>query len=450
MTRERLCGIEGPLRTTVAVIDGTDVALSALTMGTMISTTNTTRLGWSASLLAVATLLAPNAFAQSGEVSGFTVSNVRELTDFTLDDRFPETGVTERVISIDDCELYTGQRVAFDIGLDAPEAGDLIVKLNAPETTCNDNTISEETECITLEKQVDWTDTSVTFNLDMDQLMFGNSADDCLSNERETTFNIFFMHQGASEASPASSSIPFRLDLKAPEAPEISSTGGGDGQVTVVWTDTNDETVTYKVYWSTTTLDDGSKGAADSVDGLTATSYSITSGIVNGTTYNVAISAVDEAGNESTLSIVQSATAQPSTDYWEHYQGLGGTDTGGFCFIATVSYGTPMAGELNTLRAFRDNVLLPTDAGRAFVEEYYAWGRFAAAWIADKPALKAVARVLLAPLVWFAELALATSLGWALVLVLMMLGGLMAVGRAYRNHVARQNPGAYLYSEIGA
>ena len=41
------------------------------------------------------------------------------------------------------------------------------------------------------------------------------------------------------------------------------------------------------------------------------------------------------------------------------------------CFIATATYGSPLAPEVLTFRRFRDDILLTTKAGTAFVEFYY-------------------------------------------------------------------------------
>ena len=41
------------------------------------------------------------------------------------------------------------------------------------------------------------------------------------------------------------------------------------------------------------------------------------------------------------------------------------------CFIATAAYGTPLHEDINVLRDFRDEYLMPNPAGRAFVKTYY-------------------------------------------------------------------------------
>ena len=76
---------------------------------------------------------------------------------------------------------------------------------------------------------------------------------------------------------------------------------------------------------------------------------------------------------------------------------------GGGCFIATAAYGTPLAEEVETLRKFRDEVLMKTTAGRDFVELYYKTSPPIADFIRNKPILKALIRIGLKPLVWLSK-----------------------------------------------
>lgn len=70
---------------------------------------------------------------------------------------------------------------------------------------------------------------------------------------------------------------------------------------------------------------------------------------------------------------------------------FGGGDGGG-CFIATAAYGTPLAGELDSLRAFRDTHLLTNPLGAAFADAYYRLSPPIAGYLADHPRLRAVIR----------------------------------------------------------
>ena len=61
------------------------------------------------------------------------------------------------------------------------------------------------------------------------------------------------------------------------------------------------------------------------------------------------------------------------------------------CFLATAVFGEG-APELAAFRAFRDEVLLPTRGGRAFVSGYYALGPALAAAVTRSPGLRRMAR----------------------------------------------------------
>lgn len=63
-----------------------------------------------------------------------------------------------------------------------------------------------------------------------------------------------------------------------------------------------------------------------------------------------------------------------------------------YCFVATAAYGSPLHAHLDTLRWFRDEFLLPFSWGMALVRSYYQYGPEAAAYIADKPTLRALVR----------------------------------------------------------
>ena len=84
-------------------------------------------------------------------------------------------------------------------------------------------------------------------------------------------------------------------------------------------------------------------------------------------------------------------------------EGDGGGGGGG-CFIATAAFGSPMAGQVEILRQFRDRYLLTNAPGQKFVDWYYRNGPAAANYIKDKPLIKAAVRMALYPLIGFSLL----------------------------------------------
>jgi uncharacterized repeat protein (TIGR01451 family) len=79
-------------------------------------------------------------------------------------------------------------------------------------------------------------------------------------------------------------------------------------------------------------------------------------------------------------------------------QGQGGGDSG--CFIATAAFGSPLAPQVQVLRAFRDHYLLPNTPGRWLVQHYETVSPSLADAIRDRAALRGLVRVGLTPVVW--------------------------------------------------
>jgi hypothetical protein len=81
----------------------------------------------------------------------------------------------------------------------------------------------------------------------------------------------------------------------------------------------------------------------------------------------------------------------------------------GGCFIATAAYGTPMAEEIQILREFRDEYLLPNLVGKALVDCYYKVSPSIAGFISEHPCLKPIVRTGLLPAVAMSTIAVNTS-----------------------------------------
>jgi len=80
------------------------------------------------------------------------------------------------------------------------------------------------------------------------------------------------------------------------------------------------------------------------------------------------------------------------------------------CFIATAAYGTPMAGEIEILRQFRDEYLLTNPLGQALVGLYYRFSPPIAEFITEHPSLKPIVRVGLLPAVAMSATVVNTTL----------------------------------------
>lgn len=409
-------------------------------------------------LLAVALLLGAASWAvpaHAGEVPGFALSKIDGLGSLSLNSRFGTTvGANEHIVNIEDCGLYEGGEIEVTITTNLGTAAySTTVALAEPGKTCSTNSgldppTDDGSGCYLINYNDKLTSTFTTDPIPLD-ILTKPEGGTCLDGTEDTATLYFLAQVDATQDTTYLSKLEFFIDLARPEPPVLTDVRVGDQLLKVTWTDdANDgDDTTYNVYW--TIGDEMTEEQAESAHratGLTAKSYDIETNVENGLEYAVAVRAVDDADNESLLSDVLSEIPVPSTDFWEAYQQSGGTDTGGFCFIATAAYGTEMAEDLGALRSFRDNVLMKTELGRQFVDSYYRWGAFAAAWLADKPALRAVVRVLMVPFVWFAKLVQAVGFAAALLLIGTCVMMLVALRRRW---LAGIRPPVPLSGEVG-
>ncbi len=112
--------------------------------------------------------------------------------------------------------------------------------------------------------------------------------------------------------------------------------------------------------------------------------------------YEVGIQAQDECQAKSALTTASVTTTEI------HFTQVDA------CFVATAAFGSPVADEIIVLRRFRDQVLMRSWAGRAFVRGYYHVGPRAADIIRHRPWLRSLTRTLLKPFIALARFALSS------------------------------------------
>ncbi|HEY6871494.1 MAG TPA: CFI-box-CTERM domain-containing protein [Geobacteraceae bacterium] len=102
------------------------------------------------------------------------------------------------------------------------------------------------------------------------------------------------------------------------------------------------------------------------------------------------------------------------------------------CFIATAAYGSYIEPHVMVLRKFRDNVLLKTKAGTAFVQFYYRHSPPIADFIRKHDFLRMVTRWVLTPLIFVVEY---PRLAGLLTMIMMLIGSLTGLKRLKRLRV---------------
>jgi hypothetical protein len=136
--------------------------------------------------------------------------------------------------------------------------------------------------------------------------------------------------------------------------------------------------------------------------GATESSYRI-DGLTDGVEYRVFLVTIDPRRNFSVLDL-GTVIPQSVTDFWEDYKGSGGGADGGYCFVATATYGDYGHPFVRVLRDFRDESLASTHFGRRLIRFYYDHSPGLAGVLADSPILRAVSWLILLPIVIFAGL----------------------------------------------
>ncbi len=135
---------------------------------------------------------------------------------------------------------------------------------------------------------------------------------------------------------------------------EVSVANITTSSTTISWKTNGD--ATSQVFYDTQFHDDIADYAYHTDEDATLVSeHSIPlSGLASSTTYHYRV-----------------RSAIPDTEFIAISEDYTFTTSSSACFIATAAYGTSTAEQINILREFRDEVLLPNKVGAAFVSFYY-------------------------------------------------------------------------------
>ena len=192
--------------------------------------------------------------------------------------------------------------------------------------------------------------------------------------------------------------------LNPPEGkPVISDLEAGDSnlKISMDWSSSSntDDEGGFVVYYRPK----GSTGPYQVTSEIKSTYYQL-KGLDNLVEYEVVITQIDLARNESAPSAPAYGIPLPVADYYTYYKLGNGAEEGGFCFIATAAYGSPLHPFVNVLREFRDRYLMTNSPGRAFVRQYYLSSPRAAEIIRHNGFLSLASKIVLLPAVAFAWL----------------------------------------------
>jgi hypothetical protein len=141
------------------------------------------------------------------------------------------------------------------------------------------------------------------------------------------TINVCVQHVGTASTTPKGYALgTVTYEAVAPPVPVSVSVQPGDSSLFVTWAAGTSTGVAAASYNVTATPASG----APTVQGYTGRSNNRISGLINGVTYAVTVTAVSAGGNESVASSpAVSGTPEPVSGFWEQYKNAGGVEQGG-------------------------------------------------------------------------------------------------------------------------
>lgn len=183
---------------------------------------------------------------------------------------------------------------------------------------------------------------------------------------------------------------------------------GTDNPITIKMDSNKSVTATF-IRQYTLTISTGTGGTTDPSPGTYThdSGANVTAKAIANTGYNFSGWSGDASGTTNPITITMDKDKTITASFKATSSGdTGGGDSGGGggCFIATACYGSPMADEVKTLCAFRDQYLLTDPIGQSLVRFYYGISPTVADFIREKEYLRAIVREFLRPIVWIITL----------------------------------------------
>ena len=160
-----------------------------------------------------------------------------------------------------------------------------------------------------------------------------------------TTSRTIWRGGEGTDASIDNIEVVLLLDLARPASPEGGTVSAGETSVSVTWTESEVESDTYQVYYSTNEADfavDPEEWAGTTPVASLDNAVTI-DGLTVDRTYYVSITTIDDADNESAFAPILEVGTVPSTDFWELYRDGGGAEEGGYCAVAPSPSGSSAA-----------------------------------------------------------------------------------------------------------
>jgi len=127
-------------------------------------------------------------------------------------------------------------------------------------------------------------------------------------------------------------------------------------------------------------------------------------------------------------------------------------DEGGGCLIATATYGSELAPQVQQLRELRDNQLLNTESGTSFMELfndfYYSFSPYIADYERENPVFKEMVKIAITPMIFSLSIlnyvdmdSESSVLGYGISLILLNIGMYVGIPASiivvYRKHKPR-------------